>query len=148
MGKLLNSCADLELTALEDTSTIKKVLGEDTLRAEAKGKDAFSFRSYAKLIFSTNELSIVKAERSNGFYRRLLILPMNRTPGKILPNLFDTLQAEIPYFIRLCAEALRRMYERGRILSSAHSDEAVEQFRMDSDTVAAFLAEKTVASFL
>ena len=36
------------------------------------------------------------------------------------------------------------MYERGRILSSAHSDEAVEQFRMDSDTVAAFLAEKTV----
>ena len=144
MGKLLNSCADLELTALEDTSTIKKVLGEDTLRAEAKGKDAFSFRSYAKLIFSTNELPIVRAERSNGFYRRLLILPMNRTPGKIIPNLFDTLQAEIPYFIRLCAEALRRMYERGRILSSAHSDEAVEQFRMDSDTVAAFLAEKTV----
>ena len=144
LGKLLNSCADLELTALEDTSTIKKILGEDTLRAEAKGKDAFSFRSCAKLIFSTNELPIVKSERSNGFYRRLLILTMNRTPGTVIPNLFDALNAEIAAFIRLCVEALRRMYERGRILSSAHSDAAVEQFRMDSDTVAAFLAEKTV----
>ena len=145
LGKLLNACADLELTALEDTGTIKKVLGEDTLRAEAKGKDAFSFRSYARLIFSTNELPIVKAERSNGFYRRLLILTMNRTPGKVNPGLFDKLNGEIGYFIRLCVDALRRMYERGRILSSAHSDAAVEQFRMDSDTVAAFLAEKTVA---
>ena len=51
MGKLLNSCADLEIQALEDTSVIKKILGEDTLRAEQKGKDAISFKSYAKLIF-------------------------------------------------------------------------------------------------
>ena len=82
MGKLLNSCADLEISALEDTAIIKKVLGEDTLRAEQKGRDAISFKNYAKLIFSTNELPVVKAEKTNGFYRRLLVLPMNRVPEK------------------------------------------------------------------
>lgn len=45
MGKLMNSCADLEISALEDTAVIKKVLGEDTLRAEQKGRDAISFRN-------------------------------------------------------------------------------------------------------
>ena len=143
LGRLLNSCADLELTALEDTSTIKKALGEDTLRGEAKGKDAFPFKSYAKLIFSCNELPIVKAEKTNGFYRRLLILTMNRVPATVKTDLFDQLRNEIDYFIRLSVEALARMYARGTILASDHSAQAVERLRMDSDTVAAFLGEET-----
>ena len=143
VGKLLNSCADLELTALEDTSTIKKVLGEDTLRGEAKGKDAFSFKSYARLIFSTNELPIVKSEKSNGFYRRLLILPMNRVPKARRPDLFQALLLEIDDLIALCVRALEEMYLAGGLRESPSSKEAVDQFRMDSDTVAAFLAEET-----
>lgn len=142
LGRLLNSCADLELTALEDTSTIKKALGEDTLRGEAKGKDAFPFKSYAKLIFSCNELPIVKAEKTNGFYRRLLILTMNRVPATVKTDLFDQLRDEIDYFIRLSVEALARMYARGTILASDHSAQAVERLRMDSDTVAAFINEE------
>ncbi len=139
LGKLVNSCADLEITALEDTSTLKKVLGEDSMRAEAKGKDAFSFKSYAKLIFSTNELPLVKAEKTNGFYRRLLILPMNRMPAKRDPGLFQKLKVEIPYFIHEAVTALGRMYEQGYITESKESADAVQQLRNDSDTVEAFL---------
>lgn len=142
LGKLLNSCADLEVQALEDTSTLKKTLGEDTLRGEAKGHDAFSFKSYAKLIFSTNELPVVKAEKTNGFYRRLLILPMNRVPEVKKADLFDQLSQEIGYFIRLSVEALERMYKRGELLESTNSIEAVNRLRMDSDTVAAFLNDE------
>lgn len=142
LGKLLNSCADLELQALEDTSTLKKTLGEDTLRGEAKGHDAFSFKSYAKLIFSTNELPVVKAERTNGFYRRLLILPMNRVPEVKRADLFDKLSQEIGYFIRLSVGALERMYTRGALLESTNSIDAVNRLRMDSDTVEAFLNDE------
>lgn len=142
LGKLLNSCADLEVQALEDTSTLKKTLGEDTLRGEAKGHDAFSFKSYAKLIFSTNELPVVKAERTNGFYRRLLILPMNRVPSVRKADLFEKLHAEIGYFIWLCTDALERVYMRGELVESANSIEAVKRLRMDSDTVAAFLNDE------
>lgn len=142
MGKLLNSCADLEIDALSDVSTLKKVLGEDTLSAEAKGKDAVSFKSYAKLIFSTNELPIVKAEKTNGFYRRLLILTMDRVPEKRDPTFFDRLSAEIDDFIRISVQALERMYQNGQITESPGSIEAVKRLRCDSDTVEAYLTER------
>ena len=106
MGKLLNSCADLEIDALSDTSILKKALGEDTFSAEAKGKDQISVRNYAKLLFSTNQLPIVKAEQTNGFYRRLLILTMDRVPEKKDPEFFDRLSAEIDDFIRISVTAL------------------------------------------
>lgn len=144
MGKLVNSCADLEIEALTDTSTIKKVLGEDVYSAEHKGKDPISVRSYAKLIFSTNQLPIVKSEQTNGFYRRLLILQMNQAPEIIEPDFFDQLSEEIEDFIWLCVKALERMYENGRIIESKGSIEAVNRLRCDSDTVEAFLTEKIV----
>lgn len=139
MGKLVNSCADLETTALEDTSIIKKVLGEDRISAEAKGKDAVSFRNYSKLIFSTNELPIVKAEKTNGFYRRLLVLTMNRIPEHHDPDLFSVLVSEIDTFIHMAVDALERMLRAGYIHESQGSIEGVKQLRRDSDTVQAFL---------
>ena len=142
MGKLLNSCADLEIDALSDTSILKKALGEDTFSAEAKGKDQISVRNYAKLLFSTNQLPIVKAEQTNGFYRRLLILTMDRVPEKKDPEFFDRLSAEIDDFIRISVTALEKLYRNGRITESAGSIEAVNRLRCDSDTVQAFLTEK------
>ena len=143
MGKLLNSCADLETAALEDTSTIKKILGEDLIKGEAKGKDAVFFRSYAKLIFSTNELPAVLSEKTNGFYRRLLILTMNRIPPKIRPDFLQALEKEIDVFILLCVKALQRMYEAGCITVSENSRKAVETMRADSDSVQAWIINDT-----
>lgn len=142
LGKLLNSCADLETTALEDTAVLKKILGEDVIRTEAKGKDAISFQSVAKLIFSTNELPIVKTEKTNGFYRRLLILPMNRTPQEKRTDFYEDLKAGLPYLMKISVEALSRMYETKTITESESSKKAVQEMRNDSDTVAAFLQAK------
>ena len=144
MGKLLNSCADLEIDALSDTSILKKALGEDVFSAEAKGKDQISVRNYAKLLFSTNQLPIVKSEQTNGFYRRLLILTMDRVPEKKDPEFFDRLSAEIDDFIRISVTALERLYQNGQITESPGSIEAVKRLRCDSDTVEAFLTERIV----
>ena len=146
MGKLLNSCADLEIDALSDVSTLKKVLGEDSLSAEAKGKDAVSFKSYAKLVFSTNELPIVKSEKTNGFYRRLLILTMNKVPKVTLTHFFDLIAEEVEDFLRIAVKGLEMMYQDGRITESSGSIEAVKRLRCDSDTVEAFLHERIVKS--
>lgn len=51
-GKLLNACADIPSTAMENVAIIKKAVGEDTLLYEKKGKDPSQFNSYAKLLFS------------------------------------------------------------------------------------------------
>lgn len=143
VGKLLNSCADLEEGALDDPATIKKLLGEDRMRGERKGQDAFDFVSYAKLIFSSNDIPVIKGERSDGFYRRLLICPMNVKPDDVDPELFVKLKKCIPRFIFLCMRALKNLYIRKNILRSLHSIQLCEQLRNDSDSVQGFLDEAT-----
>ena len=144
LNKLLNSCADLETDALQDVSILKKVLGEDRISAEAKGKDAIMFRSFAKLIFSTNELPLIKAEKTNGFYRRLLVLTMNKVPEKKDTEFFNKLSAYMDDFIRLSVEALERLYQNRIILESKNSIEAVKKLRCESDTVEAYLEAKII----
>lgn len=139
MGKLLNSCADLEIDALDDVTMIKKLIGEDSISDSYKGKDIISFDNYAKLLFSTNELPLVRNEKTEGFYRRLLILTMNEKPKWRDPRLAERLENEIPYLLHLAMEALHRMYMRGSIIESEASKERVRQLRNDSDTIEAFL---------
>ena len=141
LGKLLNSCADLEVGALEDVSTLKKILGEDALIGERKGRDGVSFRNYAKLVFSTNELPTIRAERTTGFYRRLLVLQMDKVPENRRTDFYDSLAGEMDAFIHAAVAALERMLLFGEIKESERSRQAVQQLRNDSDTVEAFLRE-------
>ena len=142
MGKLLNACSDLSIEALNDVSIIKRATGEDPINAEKKGKDGFDFMNYARMIFSTNELPIVKGEKTNGIYRRLLIVKMNNTPTKKDASLFDKLKSEADYFLFLIVEALRRLYSRGEILVSEGSRRATAEMWAASDTVQAFLLDR------
>jgi len=144
MWKLLNSCADLKIDILDDSATIKKLSGEDGMMAEPKGRQAIRFNSYARLMFSTNQLPIIKQERSDAFYRRLLILPMNKKPKEQDPFFSEKLQREIDYFIRLCMDALGRLYESKKIHVAESSVKAVKQLRQDSDVTQAFLDARTV----
>ena len=91
----MNSCADLSTEALEDSAVLKKLLGEDLIFAERKGQDGYNFRNYSKLLFSTNQLPTITSERTNGFYRRLLILEMNKQPKQVDVMLREKLEKEI-----------------------------------------------------
>lgn len=142
VGKLLNSCADLSAEMLEDSSVMKKLLGEDNIFAERKGEQGFMYRNYSKLLFSTNSLPVIAGERTNGFYRRLMIFRMDKQPEKVDTELFAKLSAELPYFIKLAVEALHDMYARGgHITVSEGSKEAVRQMWKDSDVVEAWLLD-------
>lgn len=52
--KLANTCADIELGKIEETSTFKRVVSGDIIRAQKKHLPAFDFTNHAKLIFSSN----------------------------------------------------------------------------------------------
>lgn len=147
-GKLLNSCADLEIDALDDVSIIKQLIGEDEIKAEHKGKAVFSFENFAKMLFSTNELPLVRNEKTDGFYRRLLVLTMNVKPTVRDVNLKDKLKREIPYLIHISMQALQRMYKAGGIHVSENSIKATRQLRKDSDTIEAFLTDNCVKGTL
>ena len=110
----------------------------------AKGKDAFSFRSYAKLLYCTNSLPVIKHERTNGVYRRMLVLTINNSPSAVNTNLTEEILSEIPYFVHLCMKALEKMYEEGIICISKHSKEAVQMAQCYADSVEAFIIDAAV----
>ena len=73
-GKLANIFADLPTRNIDDNGIFKALVGEDYLTVEKKNRDPFSFQSTAKLIFSCNSIPKNYGDRSEGFYRRLIII--------------------------------------------------------------------------
>lgn len=140
-GKLLNTCADIASDALLAVDNIKKATGEDVMIYERKGKDPQSFRSYAKLIFSANRIPLNLDEKSNAFYRRLLILEMNQKPNEKDMELGEKLRHEIGYCIWMAVGALKKLYRDGEFAESEGSREAVEELYREADTVKAFADE-------
>ena len=140
-GMLLNACADISSDALMQVDNIKKATGEDVMICERKGRDPVPFRSYAKLIFSANKIPLNLDEKSNAFYRRLLILEMNNKPKKKDLELGEKLQAEIGYSIWMAVGALKKLYNDGEFTESTMAKERVEDLYRAADTVKAFADE-------
>ena len=124
----------------------KKAVGEDTLIYEKKGQDAIHFHSYAKLLFSTNEMPQNLEDKSDAFYRRLLILDMNRVvkSGEKDLHLKEKVQAESDYAIHMAMIALKNLYEQGKFTESEHSKECVREVQRTSDSICAFIDESLV----
>lgn len=71
-NKMLNFEADSGADFMKGTDILKRLSGNDWVEGEFKGKDQFSFKNYAKLMFSMNELPKF-ADTSRGWSRRLLV---------------------------------------------------------------------------
>lgn len=143
-GKMLNSCADIPSKAMEQVDVIKKITGEDMLKGEYKGGAVFFFNSYAKLMFSANEIPISLDDKTNAYYRRFLILRIDKRCHTI-PNLEKRLAESVDDFILLAVQALHRMYTRGSLKESQNSIDNVLELYMASDTVTAFIADEMVS---
>ncbi|MGI6736016.1 MAG: DNA primase family protein [Anaerovoracaceae bacterium] len=141
-GKLLNTCGDIPCKALESIDVLKKAVGEDSLIFEKKSQDALQFTSHAKLLFSSNGMPDNVEEKSDAFYRRLLILEMNHKPEINDPELKKKMDQEIDYAIVMAMDALHRLYEQGALSESENSRKCVEEARKSADSVMAFISER------
>ena len=140
--KQANICADIPLTALNEVDVLKKLTGEDLIMGERKGMDAFFFRSRARLFFSANDIPYI-AEKSNAFYRRMLIIKMDQQPETIDPDLYEKLRADIPHIITRAVNAIRS--SGGEVVPSDNCKSYVQTARKDSDTVEAFIIDRCEA---
>lgn len=138
MGKLLNSCADISKKAIEQTDIIKKITGEDYIQGEYKGGAVFFFKAYAKLLFSANEIPISLDDKSNAFYRRFLIIRIDKRAEHI-EDLELKLQWNIEILISEAVKAAGNMYKRGYIFESANSKANVLELYKDADNVMGFI---------
>lgn len=139
-GKLLNACADIPSTAMESVDIIKKAVGEDTLLYEKKGQDPTQFNSYAKLLFSANEMPLNLDDKTNAYYRRLLVLDINRTiPEEEKDSkLKEKMCNESAYAIHMAMLALKHLYTDNHFIESNHSKECIAHLYRSADSVKAF----------
>lgn len=95
-GKLANIFADLPTKNIDDNGIFKALVGEDYLTVEKKNKNPFSFQSKARLLFSCNSIPRNLGDKSEGFYRRLILIRFDHAvPENIKdPNLLEKLRSE------------------------------------------------------
>ncbi len=143
-GKLLNACADISSEDMAQVDALKKITGADLqgVKYEKKGKDSFFFTPCAKLLFSANQIPLNRDEKSNAFYRRMLIAVMDRQPEKIDLHLLEKLKAERAGIIHRLMEALERLYAMGGIIESERSRAEVNNLRRAADSVTAFIQDR------
>jgi putative DNA primase/helicase len=143
-GKLANIFADLDARALQASSMFKAITGGDAIMGERKYADAFSFRPYARLLYSANEPPPTP-DSSDAFFRRWVIIPFEkRFDGKkadrhLLHRL--TRPDELAGLLNHGLRALPALRERGAFLTTEATAKAAQRFRVDSDSVAGFLGE-------
>lgn len=140
LGKLLNVCSDIPGTSMDQTSAIKLITGEDPIKGEYKHGAIFTFRNYAKLLFSANEMPSVLSENPEAFYRRLMVIEITHK-GPEIRNLQEGLKASIPGLIVRCVTELQKHYILSLPLDSPNSKAAVDVLKTESDSVRGFFAE-------
>lgn len=139
-GKLLNACADIPSAAMENVDVIKKAVGEDTLLYEKKGQDPTQFNSYAKLLFSANEMPLNLDDKTNAYYRRLLVLDINRSISEEEKDsqLKEKMCKESDYAVHMAMLALKQLYNDNHFTESDHSKECIVNLYRSADSVKAF----------
>ena len=146
-GKMVNTFADLKSEKLSTTGMFKTMVSVDTIRAQRKYGHPFSFRNYAKLIFSANKIPD-SDDKTHAYYRRWLILPFEKIfegkenkDTKLIDKL--TTSEELPGLLNLALIALKQLYKDG-----GFKDVSLEDIRKEYDesanTVKAFLDDKCV----
>ena len=139
LNRQCNICGDLSSVAIKDTAVIKQLSGEDLCKAEYKGGAVFFFKNRAKFLFSCNELPSILDDRSNGFYRRLLIIRFEHE-GNFIPDLYERLtdENEVEIVISHIVEGVKLALKRGKLFESGANLGEVSRLQEDSDSVASF----------
>lgn len=144
-GMLANIFADLPTKAIEDNGLFKSITGEDSITAERKNKDPFAFKVTARLLFSCNSLPRNLGDRSEAFYRRLIIIPF--LPPKPVsqrdPFLKDKLRGEAAGILNWALAGLMRLKSNQFCFSpSTASETALEAYRIAGSSVRSFVDER------
>ena len=143
-GKWANICAELPTKGIEDNGIFKALVGEDYLTVEKKNKNPFSFQPYARLLFSCNSIPKNYGDKSEGFYRRLIIVRFNHSvpEDKRDPELLEKFRCEADGIFLFALEGLYRLMNNHFQFSETQANrEELQKYREDSNSVLAFVRD-------
>ncbi len=143
-GKLANIFADLPTKNIDDNGVFKGLVGEDYITVEKKHKDPFCFKSTARFLFFCNTIPRNYGDKSEGFYRRLVIIPFKRTVPEQdrNPYLLDELRAEADGIFMFALAGLKRLMKNNYQFSVTQTNvDALQRYCEESDSVLSFVKD-------
>ena len=143
-GKLANIFADLPTKNIDDNGIFKALVGEDYLTVERKHEHPFSFQPYARLLFSCNKIPKNYGDRSEGFYRRLIIIRFKKAVDekKKDPDLVNKFEMEADGIFQFALEGLRRLMKNNfRFSETQENFDELQAYREDSNSVLSFIKD-------
>ena len=134
--KMLNTCRETNPDDLEKSEVFKKAISGEPLTFHKFYTGRIRSRNTAKIIFACNELPR-SADKTDGIYRRLLIVPMNRTfvEGKDeVKNLAQKIiKDELPGIFNFLLEGYERLVARGSFEEKQALTAAMDEFKYQNN---------------
>jgi putative DNA primase/helicase len=155
-AKLANIFADLDNTRLKDIGIFKTVVSGDWIDAELKFRNSFTFKPFAKLIFSANlpPLPPQGISDEDAYYRRWIVVPFNRRKkcffcGKDIvknPNLLDelTTEDELSGLAYLAVKAVQRLIAKHRFSKNPSIEQVADEYQKKANPVKAWVNARCV----
>ncbi len=138
--KYVNFSGEMPSQKITDTTSLKELTGDQTVTAQFKFRDAFTFKNYAKLFFSTNKVPPTSDE-TEGFKRRVIVIEFKPLPStKQDPYLLERFtETDIEYIIHKSVEALHQLYLRGFVFTIEKAKKMSDVYNTLSNPVANYI---------
>lgn len=147
-GKLANIGDDIGDEFIPNTGVFKKLVTGEELTGERKGQDPFKFHSYAKMLFSANNIPrLGKGKDSAAIKRRLIIVPFEAKFSVDDPDFkpyikYDLRKQEaVEYLILLGLRGLKRVLDNLTFTASEKVDKSIDEYEELNNPVIGFFKE-------
>lgn len=140
LKKLVCIMGETNFGLLNNTDLLKKLTGQDLIRAEFKGKDSFDFENYAKLVIATNSLPPT-ADKTEGFYRRWKIIEFPNKFTKEKNVLADIPEEEYKNLLYKCVNLAKILYLQRTFMNEGSFDERKKRYEEKSNPMMVFIKE-------
>lgn len=137
VGKLFNVGEETHVAALSKSESFKTLVSGGEMDTRRLYQQPFLFRNKAKLIFACNSLPY-SSDNSDGFYRRLVIIPFNAKFGPENgenKNLIEELLTELPGILNIMIDSYRDLKARKNLPESKVLQDELIQYRNQNDLV-------------
>jgi putative DNA primase/helicase len=146
-GKLANIGDDIGSEFIPNPAIFKKLSAGNSVNAEFKGDDPFDFSSYAKLIFSANDIPRIK-DKSGAVLSRLVIIPFNARFSANDPDFdpyikYKLITAEVmEYLIQIGIQGLKRILTNQKFTTSEKVEKALSEYEENNNPILLFFKDE------
>jgi len=140
-NKLVNYAS--EINGNLEASIFKQLVSGEPVEARLPYGQPFILKQYAKLIFNCNELP-KDVEHTDAYFRRFLIIPFDVTiPEHEQDKNLHTkiIENELSGVFNWVLQGLKRLLEQKKFSDCEAAQKAVEQYKIESNSVQMFLNE-------